>query len=428
MASYGGQASDGMRAARHQKARERELEEATFKRRKLADELKLDNMETKFSAHYDAVEQEIKANTVGLLTIDQMKQTQERAVMEREKQLARREKEKRREERDKLKKKEERKMREKKQIKSLSFNPEDDEEEEDGEEINGDQDEIFEQKERSKSPDNSECVSSPEVDAEGRKKRFGMNPEVDTSFLPDRDRDEQENELRERLRREWEDKQKIIKNEEVEIIYSYWDGSGHRKSITMKKGNTIYQFLVKVLDSVRSEFPELKTVSADQLMYVKEDLIIPQHNTFYDFIVSRARGKSGPLFSFDAHEDVRLVSDARIEKDESHAGKVILRNWYERNKHIFPASRWEPYDPTKLYEKYSVADSNKQENEPGSVQFLSKTHEGSNFMNNVKAKESEEETNVLKKLAMGSQSGCRGMCKCSKSVVCEMHYQAKSFR
>jgi len=430
MASYGGQASDGMRAARHQKAREIELEEASLKRRKLADELKLDNMETKFSAHYDAVEQEIKANTVGLLTIDQMKKTQERAVMEREKQLARREKEKRKEEKDRQKKKQERKLKEKKQIKSLSFNPDDEVEEED-KESNEDSKEISEKEdsqekkedsiERSRSPDpDSDCVS-PEVDAEGRRKRFGMNPGVDTSFLPDRDRDDEENELRERLRREWEEKQKIIKGEEVEIIYSYWDGSGHRKSITMMKGNTIYQFLVKVLDSVRSEFPELKIASADQLMYVKEDLIIPQHNTFYDFIVSRARGKSGPLFSFDVHDDVRLVSDARIEKDESHAGKVVLRNWYERNKHIFPASRWEPYDPTKLDEKYSVADA--KQNEPSSVPFLRKTHEGSNFTNNVK-----EETNVLKKLAMGSQSGCRGMCKCSKSVVCEMHYQAKSLR
>jgi hypothetical protein len=94
-------------------------------------------------------------------------------------------------------------------------------------------------------------------------------------------------------------------------------------------------------------------------MYVKEDLIIPHHYSFYDFIVTKviwlhkakiictlnrvvvqARGKSGPLFSFDVHDDVRIVSDASVEKDESHAGKVLLRSWYERNKHIFPASRY----------------------------------------------------------------------------------------
>ncbi|CAG2179409.1 unnamed protein product, partial [Oppiella nova] len=101
---------------------------------------------------------------------------------------------------------------------------------------------------------------------------------------------------------------------------------------------------------------ELRAVTADQLMYIKEDLIIPQHYTFYDFIVTKARGKSGPLFAFDVHDDVRLVSDATVERDESHAGKVLLRAWYERNKHIFPASRWEPYDPTKNYDKYTIGD------------------------------------------------------------------------
>ena len=91
-------------------------------------------------------------------------------------------------------------------------------------------------------------------------------------------------------------------------------------------------------------------------MYVKEDLIIAHHYSFYDFIVTKARGKSGPLFNFDVHDDVRYVNDARLEKDESHAGKVCLRSWYERNKHIFPASRWEPYDPEKSWDKYTVSD------------------------------------------------------------------------
>lgn len=47
------------------------------------------------------------------------------------------------------------------------------------------------------------------------------------------------------------------------------------------------------------------------------------------------------LFNFDVHEDVRVINDASVEKDESHAGKVVERHWYDKNKHIFPASRWE---------------------------------------------------------------------------------------
>ncbi|MEQ2274403.1 Protein fam50a, partial [Xenotaenia resolanae] len=64
-----------------------------------------------------------------------------------------------------------------------------------------------------------------------KKKKLGKNPDVDTSFLPDRDREEEENRLREELRQEWELKQEKIKNEEIEITFSYWDGSGHRKTV-----------------------------------------------------------------------------------------------------------------------------------------------------------------------------------------------------
>lgn len=59
------------------------------------------------------------------------------------------------------------------------------------------------------------------------------NPTVDTSFLPDREREEKDRLAREELRQEWLKKQEVMKSEEIEIIYSYWDGSGHRKSLTV---------------------------------------------------------------------------------------------------------------------------------------------------------------------------------------------------
>ena len=51
----------------------------------------------------------------------------------------------------------------------------------------------------------------------------------------------------------------------------------------------MYQFLQRCLELLRKEFSELKTVTADQLMYVKEDLILPHHYTFYDFIVTKVK-------------------------------------------------------------------------------------------------------------------------------------------
>ena len=57
---------------------------------------------------------------------------------------------------------------------------------------------------------------------------------------------------------------------------------------------------------------------------------IASPHVLHRIFMSQARGKSGPLFHFDVHEDMRLQNDARVEKDESHAGKVVERHWYNR--------------------------------------------------------------------------------------------------
>ncbi|XP_062539006.1 protein FAM50 homolog [Armigeres subalbatus] len=346
MAYYKGAASEGGRAMQLMKKREIAQQEIEFRKKKIEEDLKVSNIENKFATHYDAVEQQLKTSTIGLVTLDEMKQKQEDIVREREKKLAQKKEEKDREKLKALEAKQAEKDRQRKQIQALSFNPDDDEEED--EDI---EEEPLEIKPRKWQTD--ECTE-PKI------KKIKKNPDVDTSFLPDREREEMDNKLREELRQEWAMKQATLKDQEIPITFSYWDGSGHRKSVTMKKGNSIYQFLQKCLEMLRKEFSELKTVMADQLMYVKEDLILPHHYTFYDFIVTKARGKSGPLFSFDVKDDIRMISDATVEKEESHAGKVLLRSWYERNKHIFPASRWEPYDPTKVYDKYTIKDKCKK--------------------------------------------------------------------
>jgi len=46
-----------------------------------------------------------------------------------------------------------------------------------------------------------------------------------------------------------------------------------------------------------------------------------------------------------------LVSDQELEgyRDDAGLTKVVDRRWYEKNKHIFPASTWEDFDPHKEY-------------------------------------------------------------------------------
>ncbi|EFJ12236.1 hypothetical protein SELMODRAFT_124535, partial [Selaginella moellendorffii] len=53
------------------------------------------------------------------------------------------------------------------------------------------------------------------------------------------------------------------------------------------------------------------------------------------------------LFHFDVHEDIRTIADATIEKDDVPCVYQFCMPVAALNKHIFPASRWKIYDPTK---------------------------------------------------------------------------------
>ncbi|PWA67691.1 XAP5 protein [Artemisia annua] len=124
---------------------------------------------------------------------------------------------------------------------------------------------------------------------------FGKDPTVETSFLPDSEREAEEQAERERLRKQWLREQEQIKNEALEITYSYWDGAGHRRVMQVRKGDTIGEFLRAVQQQLAPEFREVRTTSVENLLYVKEDLIIPHQHSFYELIVNKARGKSGPV-------------------------------------------------------------------------------------------------------------------------------------
>lgn len=67
-----------------------------------------------------------------------------------------------------------------------------------------------------------------------KKRKVTKNPTVDTSFLPDREREERERFEREELRREWIRNQETLKKEDIEITYSYWDGAGHRRVVSVR--------------------------------------------------------------------------------------------------------------------------------------------------------------------------------------------------
>ncbi|KAI1720281.1 XAP5, circadian clock regulator domain-containing protein [Ditylenchus destructor] len=282
------------------KRRERDKEDIEAQRQKLEGERRAlaTAITTKFTTNVDTTEEQLKAKTVGLLTLEEIKEKHNEVLQKSEKNdIIFEEKPERKREPSEEKKTVQKRI--------LSFNYNDEEEDEEPVVI---------------------------------KKRLGMDPTVDTSFLPDHEREQELIKQKETLAAEWRQLQEKEKNEDINIAYCYWDGSSHRKDMKIKKGAIISQFLQRALEVLRKEFSELKTANTEMLMFVKEDLIIPHFYTFQDFIATKAM-------------EIRVRQDAALDVGESHPVKVVLRNWYEKNKHIYPASRWEPFVPNKEYKR-----------------------------------------------------------------------------
>ena len=90
----------------------------------------------------------------------------------------------------------------------------------------------------------------------------------------------------------------------LEVVYSFWDGSGHRRSIKIAKGTTIGKFLELVRQQLAPEFPELKGTHGDNLIYVKEDLMIP-HVSFFEI---------QPFYSLYNVENLRFLCHKRVRE------------------------------------------------------------------------------------------------------------------
>ncbi|CAD6564007.1 MAG: hypothetical protein ASARMPRED_002637 [Alectoria sarmentosa] len=199
---------------------------------------------------------------------------------------------------------------------------------------------------------------------------------------------------REQLRKEFLLMQQVVKATEIIIPFVFYDGTNiPGGACKVKKGDYVWLFL----DRSRKVGAELGVgggekansrrewarVGVDDLMLVRGEIIIPHHYELYYFIVNKSVGpNSTPLFDYaattvplsdgsespdqvpDDCDPISLPSktkqknngqvtpaDRHLEgvTDDPNFTKVVDRRWYERNKHIFPASVWEEFDPTKDY-------------------------------------------------------------------------------
>ncbi|MCJ1468025.1 hypothetical protein MMC07_006651 [Pseudocyphellaria aurata] len=215
-----------------------------------------------------------------------------------------------------------------------------------------------------------------------------------------------EAQAREQLRKEFLSMQEAVKATEILIPFVFYDGTNiPGGACKVKKGDYVWLFL----DRSRKLGAELgvgggeKTgsrrdwarVGVDDLMLVRGEIIIPHHYELYYFIVNKTLGPTNiPLFDYAstlpaanaespssptsspspspppptnrAKPNPPLSSSASYSSspsklegagDDPNFTKVVDRRWYERNKHIFPASVWESFDPGKDYSKGKRTDA-----------------------------------------------------------------------
>ncbi|KAL5116774.1 hypothetical protein ACEQ8H_005386 [Pleosporales sp. CAS-2024a] len=229
---------------------------------------------------------------------------------------------------------------------------------------------------------NSDAAARPLKKRLGANTSVGLKPRVMTKTALQR-----EAQRVEQARQDFVVMRAAVKATEVVIPFVFYDGTntpGGRCRI--RKGEQVWLFL----DKARKLGAELGVggdrsrrnwarVSVDDLMLVREDVVLPHHYEFYHFLFNKVTGFNGLLFDYSAQPTKATPTATSMEEEEEATmydplkqtrkdrnkesaipenelegfgddpaiTKVVDRRWYERNKHIFPASAWTEYAPDK---------------------------------------------------------------------------------
>ncbi|KAI0860341.1 XAP5-domain-containing protein [Xylaria cubensis] len=194
---------------------------------------------------------------------------------------------------------------------------------------------------------------------------------------------------RDALRRQFLQRQERVKATEIAIPFVFYDGANiPGGTVRVKKGDFVWQFLDKSrkvgadlgVGEKANARREWARVGVDDLMMVRGNVIIPHHYDFLFFIMNKTLGPNGAvLFDYDADASKPQpeqpvadggqaaappltaaplssgVTQTQVDSlegasDDPTWTRVVDRRWYERNKHIYPASMWRDFDPEKDYQ------------------------------------------------------------------------------
>ncbi|KAJ9454327.1 Protein FAM50-like protein [Diplonema papillatum] len=175
---------------------------------------------------------------------------------------------------------------------------------------------------------------TPQEGEVAEKMSYGMDPTVDTEFLPSsvkrkQERDElkaiehERNELRERS---------LADQVTIPLTTAGIDGGKHHK-VETTKGSTVYELLSKVY---RHDKALASAFSADDVMLLVDDFTFAPTTVLYDILTATAVD-GAPIFNF-----------------KFTAPKVMLRRWFlgKKNSGSYPLVR--TFCPKAVYKKGAV--------------------------------------------------------------------------
>ncbi|KAI9641727.1 hypothetical protein NHQ30_009583 [Ciborinia camelliae] len=227
-------------------------------------------------------------------------------------------------------------------------------------------------------PSRSGTPSSPKQ----TKKKIAVNSSV--SFVPKtltKSALLKEAQTRESLRKEFLAIQEAVKGTEIAIPFVFYDGTNIPGGVArVKKGDFIWVFLDRSrkvgaelgVGEKANSSREWARVGVDDLMLVRGGLIIPhvRPNNRVLFSHSSSPPSTASLTPLDAESPIpesynplsrpsassgTKTPTTKVEElegfnDDPTFTKVVDRRWYERNKHIYPASVWQEFNPEKDYQ------------------------------------------------------------------------------
>ncbi|CAD8174335.1 unnamed protein product [Paramecium octaurelia] len=188
-----------------------------------------------------------------------------------------------------------------------------------------------------------------DLDDEGSpQKSYGKNDHVDTTYLPDMNRERKIEEMTRQLAEQYQKEVESQKDSLIDIQFQYWDASTCSKSLRIKKKMTILEFLEMARREIIRDFGFLTEFSPEDLIIVANGMILPHKLSFYDLIAHKVKNRSGTLiFSFDRRKVQAKGQEYEVEVEKSTTCKIIEKFRYEKIKHIYPCSKWENVEINK---------------------------------------------------------------------------------